>query len=707
MLFSFARIIYKYKVYFLIFGLFCMAAGSVYAVGIFNSLQQGGFSAPASQSHAVDNIVKNDFGGNKNSLVLLFSSNKLDYSQKAYRFEAETVIGNIASLPIVNSTSSYYSTGSKQFISNNKHLTYALVGLKGNSNQQANEVSQIQPWLQNNVLKVRIGGVAAANNELTSYIQQDLITAEKYSFPITAILLVIIFGSLTAAALPFALGLYGIIGALVISRLVTIAMPMSVYVIDIVSLLGLGLGIDYSLFIVNRYREELRNYPGDESKALCKTVSTAGKTVIYSGLTVMIAVAGLIIFPIEYIRSIGVGGAAAVLIAVVGSLLFLPAILALLGDKVNSLKISSLVPSRFKLKDNNSGIWERIAHTVLRFPLLTIIGTLALLLIAGSPFLNVNFSSSTYNVLPKNAPARVVAQTLTSKFTYGNQSPINVIVPISKIRSRSDIAGYVNKLTSLKGVSRLEHYQESSGYLLLSILPNQNNTPAVNQALVSSIRALSVNGIKGMVGGQVADLLDLINLIKQYGIYAGVLVAVAMMVLFFLLLGSIVIPLKTIILTTLSLSSAFGVLVWVFQEGHFTGLLGFTKLSGIDASQLVIIFALAFGLSMDYAAFLFSRIKENFAEHADMSRAIIWGVQKTGRIITSAAILLLVVIGSFAVGRVVSMKEVAIGLIVAVVVDVFVVRLLLVPASMKMMGKYNWWLPRPLKKIHEKVKLLD
>ena len=480
-----------------------------------------------------------------------------------------------------------------------------------------------------------------------------------------------------------------------------------VYVLDIVSLLGLGLGIDYSLFIVSRYREELKNNPDNEEEALCKTIVTSGKTVIFSGLTVMISVAGLIIFPIDYIRSMGVGGSAAVLIAVVGSLLFLPAILAMLGNKVNSLKISSIIPKKYHLKQGRAGIWEHIARFDIRFPVLTTIVTLGLLLLIGSPFLRVNFITSSYNVLPKDSQARIVASTLTSKFKYGNQSPIDVIIPLNKIKNQTDIKNYVSKILALPDVEGLGQYSKNSGYLLLVVLPKSSNMSPASQNLVKNIRSVTVDGIKGMVGGEAADLLDLIILIRHYGVYAIALVIVAMIVLLYLLLGSIFIPLKTIILTTLSLSAAFGVLVWIFQEGNLNTFFGINKLDGIDASQLVIIFSLAFGLSMDYATFLFSRIKENFSEHADMGRAIVWGVQRTGRIITSAALLLLVVIGSFATGRVVSMKEVAIGLIVAVLVDVFVVRLLLVPASMKLLGKYNWWLPKPLERFYQRIKLSD
>lgn len=707
MLFTFGKLIYRFRLWFFIFGLLCMAGGAVYASGIFNNLVDSGFNVPNSQSERVDNIVNKDFGGNQDSLILLFSSKKLDYTQPAYKQAAEKIMVKIASLPIVTGTNSFYLKGSEQFVSNDPHLTYALVGLRGNEDQQANDIAQIQSLVKSKTLSVSLGGSAVTNNQLSSYIQKDLAIAEKYSFPIVAILLILIFGSLVAASLPLGLGLYGVIGALVISRLVTIAIPMSVYVLDIVGLLGLGLGIDYSLFIVNRYREELKLHVDNQELALCRTMATAGRTVIFSGLTVMIAVAGLILFPIGYIRSMGIGGAAAVLIAVIGSLLFLPAILALLGLKVNALHVSNIIPKRYRLEEDKKGnIWKWIVDRVIKYPLLTIVVTLALLLLAGIPFLHVQFTSSNYDVLPKNSSARVVANSLAKNFKYGNLAPLDLIIPLKEINGRLSATAYVNKILSLKGVKALGGVMENSGYLFLEVIP-KNNQSSQNENLVKTIRSIKVDGIRAMVGGNSADLLDQINLIEHDGIYAGIIVIVSMMILLYLLLGSIIIPLKTIILTTLSLAAAFGVLVWIFQDGHLASMLGFTKLNGLDASQLVIIFSLAFGLSMDYATFLFSRIRENFSEYADMTRAITWGVQKTGKIITTAAILLLAVIGSFASGQVISMKEVAIGLIVAVLVDVFVVRLVLVPASMKLLGKYNWWLPKPLIILRDKLKLHD
>jgi RND superfamily putative drug exporter len=547
---------------------------------------------------------------------------------------------------------------------------------------------------------VQFGGAAAVNTESTRYVQQDLSRAERYAFPITAVLLVNIFGSLAAASLPLAVGIYGVIGSLVITRLVAYATDMSVYVLNLISLLGLGLAIDYSLFIVSRFREEMHHHGHSPEQALVRTLNTAGRTVIFSALTVLIALAGLIIFPVGFLRSMGIGGAAAVLVALLGALLFLPAILALLAEKVDALSVTSLLPHRIRTLQKGPGNWARISRWVMRWPHLTVIGALGVLLLAGIPFLNIHFVNPDFHVLPAGSEARAVGDTLEHDFPASSQAPIQVVVHTGKPSAK--LSPYVKQLQSLPDVASVSPPVTRSGYTLLNINPKSETYDVATKNLVSQVRNVPTGGQDVWVGGQTADLVDLLALIRHYGVYALIVILGGMLVLFFLMLGSLVIPLKTIILNILSLSAAFGALVWIFQEGHLASWLGVTPEAGIDATQPVIIFALAFGLSMDYAIFLFSRVKEHFDEQADIRKAIAWGVQRTGGIITSAALLLLVVIVSFTMGRIVIMKEVGIGLVVAVLVDVFIVRLLLVPASMTLLGHHNWWAPKPLKKLYAK-----
>lgn len=743
MLERYGRFVHRFRWWFFVASLLALAGGGVYAGGVYGSLTQGGFSVPGSESEAADTVINRHLGGNRTSLVVLLSSTRYRVDDPAFRRAATSLFTRLGRQPEVTSLTQYYLIRDQQLVSTDRHSTYALVGLRGGDDRQAATAERLAASLRAPPLQVRLGGAAAVNAESTRYVRQDLTRAERFTFPITAVLLVAIFGSLAAAALPLALGLFGVVGALVITRLAALGTDMSVYVLNLITLLGLGLAIDYSLFIVSRFREELgRNDEAGVPAALARTMSTAGRTVIFSALTVLIALAGLIIFPIGFLRSMGIGGAAAVLVALLGTLTFLPAILALLGPRVNALRISSLLPNRVRRGARGIGNWERISRLVMRWPRRTVILTLAVLAIAGLPFLHVHFINPDYHILPASSPARQVGEALARDFHGSSEAPVQVVIrtprPPATPGVLAKLHAYGSRLEQLADVSSIENpagVQGASGrqlyqalqalddnpaaqsalaqyaagnYVLLNVVPKSGTYDLATKQLVRAIRAIPVpSGLEAQVGGRTADLVDLLDLLKHDGVYALIVVLAAMLVLFFLLLGSLVIPVKTIILNILSLSAAFGALVWIFQDGHLAGWLGITPEAGIDATQPVIIFALAFGLSMDYAIFLFSRIKERFDKKADMPAAIAWGVQRTGGIITAAAILLLVVIGAFAMGRIVVMKEVAIGLIVAVLVDVFVVRLFLVPSSMRLLGRHNWWAPAPLKKLHARFGIKD
>lgn len=699
MLERYGRFVYRFQWWFLALGLLCMAGSGFYASGVYGSLSQGGFNIPGSQSERADAVISKHFGGNHDSLVVLLSSPNLKIDDAAYQHSAQQIQAQILHQPGTTSLQSYQTTSDSRFVSRNRHQSYILVGLKGDDTQQAAEVKRLQQLVKRTPLTVQFGGAAAVNAESTDIIRQDLSRAERYAFPLTAVLLIIIFGSLAAAALPLAVGLYGILGALVITRLVAYATPMSIYVLNLISLLGLGLAIDYSLFIVSRFREEMRQNGGQTEPALMRALGTAGRTVIFSALTVLIALAGLIIFPMGFLRSMGIGGATAVLVALLGALLFLPALLAILGPKVDSLRPSSLMPHRLRKKTTGPGNWARISRWVMRWPHLTVIGALGLLLAAGLPFLDIHFSNPDFHVLPAGSQARTVGAALQKDFVGADQTPIQLVIPGSQ--SPASLQAYRQRLSALPDVASVDPPIKSAGYRLIDVNTRTDTYALATKHLVTDIRQAPAGGATVWIGGQTAGLADLLALLRHDGVYALIVILGGMLVLFFLMLGSLVIPLKTIILNVLSLSAAFGALVWIFQGGHLAGWLGVTPEAGIDATQPIIIFALAFGLSMDYAVFLFSRVKEHFDDQADIKKAIAWGVQRTGGIITSAALLLLVVIGAFTMGRIVIMKEVGVGLIVAVLVDVFIVRLLLVPASMTLLGRHNWWAPGFLKKLYD------
>jgi RND superfamily putative drug exporter len=698
MLERYGRLVYRFQWWFLAAGLLFIIGAGVYGSGVYGSLNQGGFDVPGSQSSRADSIIDRQFGGNHSSLVVLTSSPHETVDDPAYRQALEQLQTVLRQTPGTTGLESYLTSGDARFVSHDRHQSYLLVGLQGDDTAQTATVERLRPLVRRVPLRVQLGGAAAVNAESTAYVRQDLARAERYAFPFTALLLVIIFGSLAAAALPLAVGLYGIFGALVITRLVAYATPMSVYVLNLISLLGLGLAIDYSLFVVSRFREELHKNGGDVAAALARSLGTAGRTIIFSALTVLIALAGLIIFPMGFLRSMGIGGAAAVLVALAGALLFLPALLAILGPKVDALSVASLLPRRFRKPTRGPGNWARLSRWVMRWPRLTVLTALAVLLLAGVPFLGIHFTNPDYHVLPAGSQARAVGVALQQHFAATDQTPIQLVIPGRP--ASEQLQTYRRQLTGLPNVAAVAEPVSSSSYTLINVYATTDTYSVPTKNLVAHIQQLPADGFKVLVGGQTADLTDLLALIRHDGVYALIVILGGMLALFFLMLGSLVIPLKTIILNVLSLSAAFGALVWIFQQGHLASWLGIMPEDGIDATQPVIIFALAFGLSMDYAVFLFSRVKEHFDEQADIRQAIAWGVQRTGGIITSAALLLLVVIASFTLGRIIIMKEVGIGLIVAVLVDVFIVRLLLVPASMTLLGRHNWWAPNFLKKLY-------
>jgi len=697
MLERYGRVVYRFQWWFLGFGLLCIAGAAVYGSGVYGALSQSGFNVPGSASSRADAVVNRYFGGDRSDLIILLSSGQQTADNPSYRRAAQQVQATVRRLQAVTGVSSYFNSGNQQFVSRDRHESYLLAGLKDNADVGM-VISTLQQQTRGSPLKVQFGGAAAVNAESTADVKQDLSRAERYAFPVTAVLLVVIFGSVLAAALPLAIGLYGILGALVITRLVAYATPMSVYVLNLISLLGLGLAIDYSLFVVSRFREELQAHNGEVEPALCRTLATAGRTIIFSALTVLIALAGLIIFPLGFLRSMGIGGAAAVLVALLGALLFLPALLAVLGPKVDSWRVRSLLPRRWRHATPGPGNWARLSRLVMRRPVLTVLVALAILLAAGTPFLSIHFSNPDFHILPTGSQARAVGTALENNFTDAGQTPIQVV--IAGQPPPAQLQQFSHKIEQLPDVTHVAPPLASGQYHLINVYTKTDTYSVAAKNLVANIRQLPTSKLTVWVGGQTADVVDLLAMIRHYGVWALIVILGGMLALFFLMLGSLVIPLKTIILTILSLSAAFGALVWIFQQGHLAGLLGITPEEGIDATQPVIIFALAFGLSMDYAVFLFSRIKEHFDEQTNIYLAIAWGMQRTGGIITSAAILLLAVIAAFAAGRLAIMKEVGIGLIVAVLVDVFIVRLVLVPASMTLLGKYNWWAPNFLKKLY-------
>jgi trehalose monomycolate/heme transporter len=698
------RTAYRRRRLVLVIALLVGVVGVIWGTSIFSKVQTaGGFDAPGSQSQHEANQATKAFGRDAGDVVVLYSSKTLTTAAPAFR---SAVTATLAALPHskVESSASYWSTGSRRFVSATGKQTYAVIELAGSSDtaRQTN-YDAIKTDLSAPGLTSQIGGVVPTNETIDQQTTANITRAEGLSFPVLLILLLVIFGSLTAASLPLAIGALGILGSFTALRLLTLLTGVSVFSLNITTILGLGLGIDYGLFLVSRFREELHRQDSVED-AVARTVATAGRTVLVSGVTVAIVLASLMLFPETILRSIGYGGVATVVIDMIAALTVLPALLAVLGPKVNSLRIRRSVQRPPAAE--TSGGWYRLAHSVMRRPLLYAVPIVVLLLALGSPFLKVVWGGVDATVLPASAAPRVVTESLNRDFPGNPTAPIEAIVqfrgPVAASPARAAaLAGYTSRLGHVPGVTaaQVTGVRGNVARIDLSYGPGPYTPQA--RAIAGQARDIAAPpGATAQIGGQTAALADQLTSIGHTLPWMALAVVIATFVLLFLAFGSLVLPLEAIVASILSLSAMYGVVTWIFQDGHLSGLLGFTPNGTISPTIPVLMFAIMFGLSMDYEVFLLSRIRERYVATGDNTGAIASGLQRTGGVITSAALLLVIVIGMFSLSSITFIKLLGVGMIVALVLDATLVRLLLVPATMRLLGDANWWAPAPLRRLH-------
>jgi len=749
-----SKFVYRRRWSVLAAGLVFMILSGVFGTTVFGNLKSGGFNDPAVESSKVLDAMHDKLGRDDTTLIILF--NAKDSSQidsPAFKQGVEATLAKLQGRSEIGTITTFYNSGAAPLVSNDKKSTYAVVGLNGDDTAITKYMKDLRPLLTENSpapnLQVRLGGNPAANQEINTQVSEDIEKAEILTFPILTVLLILIFGSLIAAALPLAIGGMAILGAFLILRVLTNFTDISVFASSVVSILGLGLAIDYSLFIVSRFREELKRFDGNVQSALTKTMQTAGRTVLFSGLTVSISLLSLLVFPQMFLRSMGLGGTAAVVVAMVASLTVLPAILALLGERVNSLNVLNLIrrnrPQTVVSTVEKHGFWYNLSNLVMRRPVIVLIVVLIPLVVVGTPFFHVNMSIPDARALPEGKESRTVSEILTNQFPRNETTPIELVIRADGNaldgKNIGTLYDYTRQLAAISGVRRVDSlvninpqldknayqgfYSEAGraqnpqatqvaaqfakdNYTLVSVMYDSDPLSNTSQDIVRKIRALTPPaGMSVQVGGFTAQLIDFLGSLERSVPIAFALIVVVIFVLLFLMLGSLVIPLKAVILNIISLSVSFGALVWIFQDGNLSGFFNFTSLGSIDGTQPVLIFAIAFGLSMDYEVFLLSRIKEQYDRTGDTTTAVALGVQKTGSIITSAALLLFIVIGAFATAEVVFIKQIGVGLGLAVLVDSTIVRMFLVPATMRLLGRYNWWAPAPLKAIYNRLGLSE
>lgn len=737
-----ADFIAKYPVTVVAGALVLFITAIIFGSSIFSHLSQGNFGANGTESAKVSEILDDKFGHTNVSMVVLVgdkSGNKVGSTE--FDTNVQKLLGKIKNTEGVYSVNSFYNTGSSVFVSKAGDKTFFAINF--NEDVDAGKLStDLQTRLEENIpagMTLGFSGQAVIENTFNQQIEHDLKRSEIISFVVLAILLIVVFRSLVAAFIPLLLGGFTIFVSFLLIRVASSYTPISQYAINIIIALGLGLAIDYSLLIISRFREELDRNKGNKAKALKETIHTAGHTVFFSGLTVVTCLLSLTVFPMDMLKSMGIGGGIAVAVAMISGLIVLPAILVLLGKKINYLAIGRLRKQQSEAIKPSS-IWHRITDITMKRPIIVTGCAIAILLTASAPLLDFNISSMSVKSLPKSSLVRETLDTLANDFPSSSTNGLTVIYQVNNLASDEgimELKDYVAKVSQLPNVVSVDSVVSLPGvpkdqisYMLTNpdkvppalnaqidnylqgdttvININRKNDLATHQkdALLTEVRSLPrASGVSAIVGGSDAIARDEIDAVQKSLPYAVIWIALTIFIILFLMLDSVVLPIKAILSNVLSLGAALGAMIWIFQNGHLAGLFGFNAEAGVGITQPIIVFVAAFGLSMDYSAFLYGRIKEEYDESGDTKKAVANGLAKTGGIITSAALLMFVVVAAFATSKVADIQQIGVGLSIAVLVDAFIVRITLVPASMAILGKYNWWAPKFMKNLHARLGL--
>jgi len=704
-----------------------LAAAAAIGGGVIDRLSSGGFDDPGSDSVRTRQILDSEFDTGFSDLVVLLTygpnegaDDRFGVDQPDAASAGLAFTNEVAAVSGTDDVASYWSLGSPASMrSTDGRRAIVVLRIPGSEDSSDRDllISDFIDRFDHTTFgpfNVAVGGRDAVFDRLSRVIESDLAKAEAIAIPLTLLLLVMVFGGVVAALLPVAVGIVAILGALLVLFGITEFTDVSIFSLNLVTALGLGLAIDYSLFIVSRFREERQAGFGVD-EAVVRTVATAGRTIAFSAITVAISLSALLIFPLYFLRSFAFAGVGVLAVALVTSLFALPALLAVLGDRVDSLRIFRPRPA-FRYSASKGG-WSSLAHGVMRQPFLVLLAGVAVLIVLATPFRRVEFAEADDRALPPGDDVRSTSDILRTEFASAEANAF----PVVAIGSTADIeiVRFARDMSGLPGVGRVDSLRGSyiagaevasdpalavrfagADQTWFSIVPSVEPISPEGEALVHQIRALDSPFDDTLVGGGTAALIDSKDAIFSRIPLAGGLIVAATFVLLFLMFGSLLVPLKAIVLNTLSLSATFGMMVWVFQDGHGSGLLDFTATGQTDTTTPILMFCIAFGLSMDYEVFLLSRMKEEYDRSGDNDQAIVAGLEKTGRLVTAAALLLAITFFAFATSGVSSIKLFGIGLAVAVLVDAFIVRVTLVPAFMKLAGDWNWWLPRPLRGIH-------
>ncbi len=602
----------------------------------------------------------------------------------------------------VHSVTGFYDTGSRDFVSENGSATYLAVALKPTDDKEWQDTgAEIADRLEERP-GVTVGGAAVAQEQVNKQVEEDLRTAEMLAFPLLFLLSFLFFRSLVAALLPVMIGLLAIVGTFLILRVASEVGSISIFALNLTTGLGLGLAIDYSLFIVSRYREEIA-VDGPGLAAMRRVMATAGRTVFFSSLTVAAALASLLVFPQRFLYSMGLGGSLVALLAAAVALTVLPAVLTLLGTRVNSLAPRALQRrAEADARPDEQGFWYRLSRFVMRRPVPVATLSALFLIVLGLPFFGIKFNTVDPTVLPESASARQAYDTVSEEFPPYRETPIWVAVEGGGPEGTAALAARIRRTEGVAAVAPPRRLR--GGVTVIQAVSANPFASEASQSAVERIRGVpEPPGATVQVSGATADFIDFQSSLTRHLPIAFAIIVVATLVILFLMTGSVVLPVKSLLMNFLNLSAVFGLLVLIFQDGRLEGLLDYTSPGAIEQTMPILLFALAFGLSTDYAVFLLSRIKEARDNGASDSECVAIGLERTGRIVTAAALLFAIAIGAFATSQIIFIKENGVGTALAVLIDASIIRALLVPSLMELLGKWNWWAPAPLRRLHERI----
>ncbi|MBF8252672.1 MAG: putative drug exporter of the RND superfamily [Actinobacteria bacterium] len=690
-----AFIVRRRKSVLTIFLLGTLVAGAIGSLA-FGKLDSGGYSDPQSESAKATTYIIEKFKVQEPIITLVVDS-KTSVDDAQVAASASALESEIRSVEGISKTFSYWSTGGAPTMRSTDGKAGFILVYADLKSDDFDGFSSLGKVVQERFdgeykgLQVYAGGGAVITQAINHRIEKDLLLAESIAIPFTFLLLIFVFGAMVASAMPLFVGITAILGSFFLIYLLTLFTNVSVFALNLITGLGLGLGIDYALLMVNRFREELHHGKSVEESVIT-TVATAGKTVFYSGLTVFVTMASLLFFPLNFLKSFGYAGIAVISLAVIGAVIALPALLAILGEKVDKgvVRRSAITPKE-------DGRWAQTARTVMRRPIPVVVASLTILGILTLPVANIAFAQIDSRVLPASDRAAISSQVIESRFDGLLGSPIEVVVP-DGVGREAEISKFLDQVKKVSGVVRIGAFETYGQDIRVQVISSVASRSTASEQVIREIRALD-RPAGTLIGGAAADFTDSQDGIAAKLPFALGWIALTVLILIFIFTGSIILPIKAIILNALSLCATLGAITWIFIDGHMKWLVGdFTVTGTLDTGSVILVAVVVFGLSMDYELFLLSRIREEHLTGKSNVESVAVGLQRSARIITAAALLLAGVFATFMTSGVTSIKMLGFGVALAVLLDATLVRALLVPALMRLFGERNWWAPKSMQR---------